>query len=449
MNYNEKRDFFLDLIANPAAIHKAHATQLEILIQEYPYSNLLHALLASACRDCNTQEFETKLQTAAAYVTNQEVLYKLINRPGQLLKPEWNVHLDYAPLVTPINSTEDELSFNEADQSVSVADEIEPVIAPSVIQISKENEGNESIISEESGDETQTSILQPSEEANKKFDSEIDDDVYEEIVAIENIWIEPVSSPKDTDLVMDESSGTLNEDDETEKLILGNIAADDYFAFNRKFGENMPAPSATEQEVHTKEDEQIDLTHEKPTQRLLGSQNRGSYQRVTKYHDDKMPYSFMWWLDKTRKEHADTYQPYINFRLDTSENIKKNPDEELQHQYIENIFHLNTIEDLEQKNSPQTVSFDMKRKEDRIIERFIHEEPQIKPPSGEKLDTENKAKKSAEDSDELVTETLARVYIDQMLYHKAVDTYKKLALKIPEKSRYFASQIELLERKIN
>jgi len=63
--------------------------------------------------------------------------------------------------------------------------------------------------------------------------------------------------------------------------------------------------------------------------------------------------------------------------------------------------------------------------------------------------TKTRQKKSAEDQDELVTETLARIYTDQMLYHKAINTYKKLVLKFPEKSRYFADQIEQLQRKIN
>jgi hypothetical protein len=48
-----------------------------------------------------------------------------------------------------------------------------------------------------------------------------------------------------------------------------------------------------------------------------------------------------------------------------------------------------------------------------------------------------------------VSETLAQIYIDQMLYHKAIATYKKMMLKFPEKSRYFASQIEQLEKKTN
>ena len=64
-------------------------------------------------------------------------------------------------------------------------------------------------------------------------------------------------------------------------------------------------------------------------------------------------------------------------------------------------------------------------------------------------DNENKAKKSSEDVDEIVTETLARIYTEQMLYPKAINVYKKLMLKFPEKSRYFASQIEELEKRTN
>jgi hypothetical protein len=36
-----------------------------------------------------------------------------------------------------------------------------------------------------------------------------------------------------------------------------------------------------------------------------------------------------------------------------------------------------------------------------------------------------------------------------MLYHKAIAAYKKLMLKFPEKSRYFADKIEQLEKKTN
>jgi hypothetical protein len=101
------------------------------------------------------------------------------------------------------------------------------------------------------------------------------------------------------------------------------------------------------------------------------------------------------------------------------------------------------------ENAPRTVPFQIKRKEDSILEKFIKEEPQIKPPNSQKLDTENKARKSAEDPNDLVSETLAQIYVDQMLYLKAISTYKILSLKVPEKSTYFAVRILELEKKVN
>lgn len=58
---------------------------------------------------------------------------------------------------------------------------------------------------------------------------------------------------------------------------------------------------------------------------------------------------------------------------------------------------------------------------------------------------EGLAKKSVEMGDELVTETLAKIFLAQGNHAKALETYEKLRLKYPEKSHYFASQIQKLQ----
>ena len=162
----------------------------------------------------------------------------------------------------------------------------------------------------------------------------------------------------------------------------------------------------------------------------------------------------MWWLDKTRKEHAAIYQPFgvegkfHSATVDPAEKPRPAADH-LQQQYVENIFAVSSVVSDLKVIPPKENAPSIETKADKIIEKFIHEEPQIKHPSKVKLDSENKAKKSSEDRDELVTETLAKIYTEQMLYHKAILTYKKLMLKFPEKSLYFAGQIEQLENKIN
>lgn len=216
-------------------------------------------------------------------------------------------------------------------------------------------------------------------------------------------------------------------DSAPDELAIEHIVAADFFAFEKNFNTEQLDEHTSSDIIIVTQPEEYNLEAE-------------AQSRVSKYNDDKLPYTFLWWLAKTRKEHEQIFQPYVTTKQTTA------PTNELQQQYVEHIFHLQSPFNV----GEEAVKGPLKHKTKNldIIDSFIKNDPQIKTPKAEQINNENKAKKSAEDNYDLVSETLAAIYIEQMLYHKAIDTYEKLSLKFPEKSRYFADLIQSLEKKI-
>ena len=78
-----------------------------------------------------------------------------------------------------------------------------------------------------------------------------------------------------------------------------------------------------------------------------------------------------------------------------------------------------------------------------IIEKFIQNNPKIKPLAKDKSLSISIAKNKQDSS--LMTETLAKVYLEQKKYDNAIQAFKILSLKYPEKSGFFADQIKIIQ----
>ena len=91
-----------------------------------------------------------------------------------------------------------------------------------------------------------------------------------------------------------------------------------------------------------------------------------------------------------------------------------------------------------------------KRKKAELIDKFIETSPKIPTLKGTIANTP--AEPIKEESTYLMTETLARVYLEQKKYQKAIQAYDILILKYPEKSSFFAdriSDIKILQQNNN
>ena len=80
-----------------------------------------------------------------------------------------------------------------------------------------------------------------------------------------------------------------------------------------------------------------------------------------------------------------------------------------------------------------------------LIDNFITANPHIKP-VGEVSDVETVVLDNTNVTDSIFTESLAKIYIKQGQYDKAIRIFEKLNLKYPEKSSYFADQIRFLTK---
>lgn len=80
-----------------------------------------------------------------------------------------------------------------------------------------------------------------------------------------------------------------------------------------------------------------------------------------------------------------------------------------------------------------------------LIDKFLSSNPKIIPVK-EPVVNVNLAKAQIPQNDGLMTETLARIYLEQKNYDKAIQSYKILSLKYPEKSGFFADQIKAVKQ---
>lgn len=129
-------------------------------------------------------------------------------------------------------------------------------------------------------------------------------------------------------------------------------------------------------------------------------------------NDDK--FSFAEWLQLAQKK-----------PIDREEKVEKAIEKEIEKAIL-----------TEEAVIPKTI----KQKKSALIDKFIQTNPKIVPTKKLSSPPIN-IEVSIKENDSLMTETLAKIYLEQKKYQKAIQAYEILILKYPEKSIFFADQI--------
>ncbi len=107
---------------------------------------------------------------------------------------------------------------------------------------------------------------------------------------------------------------------------------------------------------------------------------------------------------------------------------------------------LSALKPIEREESKPTIDLPSeehfeKQKKNELIDKFIETSPKIPAVKHDTTIPSVFYEPSKADTSSLMTETLARVYLEQKKYQKAIQAYQILILKYPEKSSFFADRI--------
>ena len=487
------RDRVLSFMQSPELLDRDSLAEIQHLNREFPFCQTLHLLLAKNLYNEKSIHYPKQLKIAASHVSDRKQLYRLITLetqeeskieeesveaaeipiqetaptvPEPVAPPVVEPPKQAAPEPTPVQSIPSE-PVKPKEPEVELPPTpfprtpVFPMEDPQKVANPSSTAGsflnwipNESEPISEAKEEPQTPPTQPKPidltqfvpvEAEEKPQSQPEEEEVRNPLNFE-ILREAISSSialEAEDLISEEAEGPeiklyqpvieisesesldtpteeIDEEPATAEVTETEVSEED------SIQEEAVSEIEVEQEETVSEPEvnhEIEVTEEEPVVEQPDSEK--ITEEDVEEESEETPV-FLQWLKSLPSSQTDSESAEEETPVQTEELEEANDQQE-------------EVEETSDKGSTE-----------ELIDEFIRTEPSITPMKGkaEFFSPSKMAKRSLDEDETLISETLAKVYVQQGQLEKALKAYKQLSLKYPEKSSYFAALVSELEAQI-
>ena len=422
-----KKEEFLSLLNNKkAARNTAEISALKQMIEAYPYMQNAWALYLKGIDIDKDEAFESTLKKTAIRTNDRALLFDYINTPEEI---ETEVATEQH---TTVDNTveENKVEFTESNQpeeskeeqsTESFVNELINSAATDDLSLSEETEETETAPAEipdqniSFGEEKNTFSTRA-----EKLDIDANDTVLEEILQTtedEHSTLaqttEDFQELTEVEEKVDDTTKAQSEEVEEETVLAEDHEDEEDEDFNakiRRLEVIINEMSFDEKKIDAEQIIQAEIEVETESAEASASEEVQS----EKVEETTVPMA----SDSIEEDKAEeeTEAPQLNYFEWIKQSTKKD------------VVVSNALETEEQE------------RKFALLDAFLESNPKIVP-SDQIQEIDIEAASSIED-ESLITETMAQLYMNQKQFKKAITAYKALILKYPEKSSFFAIQIQ-------